>query len=162
MRKLELIEIERSDKTVHFSIGKQTHNGYSFSPNEHQNYFLASNGIHLCSKGGPFVNGNTLFVKGSEWEFDKTRLCAPIEQYQLFVDAVAEYNEKARGLYIKYTVTRNDGSPKHRDCEYFVLDLNHDEFAIAALKKYRKKCKDKYPALAADLKEKIKQYKALS
>jgi hypothetical protein len=60
-----------------------------------------------------------------------------------------------RGIYRKYTVTRTDGSSgpdgKHEHCNYFVLDLAHDKFALPALKAYRKACAKEFPALAQDL-----------
>jgi hypothetical protein len=62
------------------------------------------------------------------------------------------------GIYRKYQVSRTDGSSapggKHECCAYFVLDLEHDEFAIPALKAYAKACRKEYPALADDI-EKI-------
>jgi len=64
-------------------------------------------------------------------------------------------NDAERGLYKKYDVRRADGSSepggKHETCRYFVLDLVHDEFARPALEAYAKACREKYPALAADL-----------
>ena len=60
-----------------------------------------------------------------------------------------------RGLYAKFIVTRTDGTSaagaKHHGCEYFVLDLTHDEFAVKALRAYAKSCRRKFPLLAADL-----------
>ena len=60
-----------------------------------------------------------------------------------------------RGLYQKFKVTRTDGSHRpgrrHENCAYFVLDLNHDPFAIPALKAYAKACRKKFPALSADI-----------
>ncbi len=59
------------------------------------------------------------------------------------------------GIHSKYTVTRTDGSSasggKHERCTYFVLDLEHDEFAIPALKAYAKSCRKTHPDLADDL-----------
>lgn len=59
------------------------------------------------------------------------------------------------GLYRKFNVTRTDGSSapggKHEDCEYFVLDMTHDPFALPALTAYASACAVKYPPLAADL-----------
>jgi hypothetical protein len=59
------------------------------------------------------------------------------------------------GLHRKYQVTRTDGSSgeggKHEHCAYFVLDLEHDEFAIPALKAYAKACRKTHPELADDL-----------
>lgn len=63
--------------------------------------------------------------------------------------------DDTRGLYKKFVVTRTDGSSapgrKHDDCNYFVLDLDHDEFAMAALKTYANRCRRKHPNLACDL-----------
>lgn len=62
---------------------------------------------------------------------------------------------KNRGLYEKFTVTRNDGSSepggKHHGCEYFVLDLTHDKHAAAAALAYAHSCAAEYPLLASDL-----------
>lgn len=64
--------------------------------------------------------------------------------------------EAGKGLFTKYEVHRTDGSTneggKHHECEYFVLDMNHDRFAIAALKAYVEACEGDYPLLAKDLK----------
>jgi hypothetical protein len=59
--------------------------------------------------------------------------------------------DQAMGLYKKYEVTRHDPDGKHKDCFYFVLDMNHDIHAIPALKAYIESCRADYPALAADL-----------
>lgn len=63
--------------------------------------------------------------------------------------------DKSRGVYRKYKVTRTDGSSrkggKHENCAYYVLDLEHDEFALPALRAYAKACKKQFPALAKDL-----------
>jgi hypothetical protein len=59
------------------------------------------------------------------------------------------------GIYRKYNVTRTDGSSapggKHEHCGYFVLDLEHDEFAIPALLAYVKACRKTKPELANDI-----------
>lgn len=61
-------------------------------------------------------------------------------------------NDQERGLYRKFKVTRcNDPEGKHDECEYFVLDLQHDQFARAALRAYVDACQTEFPALAADL-----------
>lgn len=56
-----------------------------------------------------------------------------------------------RGLYNKFRVERRDGKAKHKDCTYFVLDLNHDPHAWPALDAYAEHCKEDRPELAADL-----------
>ena len=77
----------------------------------------------------------------------------------------AEMSDTSRGLYNKYRVERTDGSSgpngKHSACEYYVLDLTHDDFALPALIAYEMACREKYPALADDLALKIQQMKAL-
>lgn len=45
--------------------------------------------------------------------------------------------DQDRGIYKKYNVTRlDDAAAKHKDCNYFVLDLKHDKHAAAALYGY--------------------------
>jgi hypothetical protein len=64
-------------------------------------------------------------------------------------------NKHKAGLYRKFEVRRTDGSDgptgKHADCNYFVLDITHDPFAIPALKAYAAACRKEYPNLSADL-----------
>jgi hypothetical protein len=64
-------------------------------------------------------------------------------------------SDKTRGVYHKFNVTRTDGKSepgqKHDGCQNFVLDLDHDPHARAALAAYKKSCENEYPALAADI-----------
>ena len=64
-------------------------------------------------------------------------------------------DDRKLGLYNKFEVKRADGSSepggKHERCQYFVLDLNHDEFALQALAAYANACRIIYPRLAEDL-----------
>lgn len=63
---------------------------------------------------------------------------------------------KAHGVYRKYLVKRlKDREGKHRRCEFFVLDLDHDEFAGPALRAYATACAEKFPQLAADLEKRL-------
>ena len=54
-------------------------------------------------------------------------------------------SDEYRGLYQKYQVRRTDGSSepggKHEDCQYFVLDMDHDPHAVAALEAYMNSCR---------------------
>jgi hypothetical protein len=63
--------------------------------------------------------------------------------------------DPTRGLYSKFKIERTDGSSapggKHERCVYFVLDLEHDKHARAALKAYARSCAKEFPLLAADL-----------
>ena len=64
--------------------------------------------------------------------------------------------DKKKGLYQKYYVERkNDATGKHNQCFFFVLDLTHDAHAIPALIAYIESCKEDYPILAEDLREKL-------
>ena len=67
--------------------------------------------------------------------------------------------DKTRGLYRKYEVSRTDGSSgpgrKHHACDYFVIDLTHDQFARPAILAYADACEAEYPELAADLRDKV-------
>jgi hypothetical protein len=64
-------------------------------------------------------------------------------------------DKKTTGLYRKFDVRRTDGSDapggKHHQCAYFVLDLDHDPHAKAALAAYAKSCRSDFPVLADDL-----------
>ncbi len=68
-------------------------------------------------------------------------------------------SDKAQGLYNKFRVERTDGKSapgeRHDGCEYFVLDLTHDPYAIPAIEAYIDACAGEYPLLASDLFEKI-------
>ena len=59
------------------------------------------------------------------------------------------------GAYEKYKIVRTDGrdapGEKHHDCQYFVLDLTHDPYAIPALEAYAAACRDTHGFLAAHL-----------
>ena len=57
------------------------------------------------------------------------------------------------GLEARYRVEKiNDPTGKHAACRYFVLDLEHDPLAVAALARYAQCARaDGYRALADDL-----------
>lgn len=62
-----------------------------------------------------------------------------------------------QGLFRKFVVQRVDGSDapggKHHGCEYFVLDVDHDPHAKAALQAYAVACELSHPDLSNDLRE---------
>ena len=66
-------------------------------------------------------------------------------------------NNKCRGIYRKFVVSRTDGKSepgeKHYRCEYFVLDVDHDPHARPALLAYADSCQSKYPKLAEDVRQ---------
>lgn len=60
-----------------------------------------------------------------------------------------------KGIYRKFEVRRTDGSSepggKHEGCAYYVLDLEHDPFALPALEAYAAACEATLPDLARDI-----------
>ena len=70
-------------------------------------------------------------------------------------------NKKKMGLYAKFFVSRVDGrdapGDKHHGCDYFVLDITHDPYAIPALAAYARACRKDYPALSRALMSKAKR-----
>jgi hypothetical protein len=55
-------------------------------------------------------------------------------------------------FYVRRTV---DPTGKHDNCFYFVLDLDHDRYALAALAAYANAVEELYPELATDLRTEI-------
>lgn len=80
----------------------------------------------------------------------------------LVADALPERDTtktaEQQGLFRKFDVRRVDGSDqlggKHHGCRYYVLDVDHDPYAAAALGAYAEACKASHPELARDLREK--------
>lgn len=74
-------------------------------------------------------------------------------------ESPAEPEPDKRGLFNKFTVTRNDGTDKpggkHDGCDYFVLDLMHDMHAKAAILAYADACERDLPQLAKDLRDRM-------
>lgn len=70
------------------------------------------------------------------------------------------------GIYEKFTVKRTDGKDqwgeKHEHCQYFVLDVSHDPFALPALETYASACKEQYPMLAQDILAMITAHKLIA
>lgn len=61
-------------------------------------------------------------------------------------------------LYQKFNVFRTDGSSKHQDCHYFVLDWEHDPYTLCAMQAYANACQEQYPELAMDIQSLINYY----
>lgn len=72
--------------------------------------------------------------------------------------------DKIIGLYPKYSIHRVDGSDapgqRHADCFKFVLDLEHDPFALAAMTAYANACRYTYPQLAREILDKVAEKEA--
>lgn len=71
---------------------------------------------------------------------------------------------KTAGLYRKFEVKRTDGTSepggKHEHCRYFVLDLDHDPHAAAALDAYAWSCREDYPMLSSDLLDQVEEIRS--
>lgn len=72
-------------------------------------------------------------------------------------------DETHLGLHAKYRVERLDGrsapGEKHHGCYYFVLDVDHDPYAVPALQAYVDACGIDYPKLALDLLDLLDNYR---
>ncbi len=58
-----------------------------------------------------------------------------------------------KGIYGKYLIEKADGSPIAAAAEYFVLRLDTDPCARAAVLRYADECEGRNPILAAELRE---------
>jgi hypothetical protein len=78
---------------------------------------------------------------------------APVEP--VFPERDPSIPTEQQGLFRKFDVRRVDGSDrpggKHEGCRYYVLDLDHDQHAPAAMRTYAAECKSTHPQLAADI-----------
>lgn len=87
---------------------------------------------------------------------------APLEEDDPFENLQPKDETKPnteQGLYGKYFILRSDGTSepgmKHEDCQYFVLDLTHDIYALETLHYYSKACEKTHPELSRDLRRKV-------
>lgn len=82
---------------------------------------------------------------------EKPMTCVKFENFQPLPDL----DKTERGIYEKFNVSRTDGKSelgqKHHGCEYFVLDMTHDPFAIPAIQAYGRACYNEYPALGTEI-----------
>lgn len=70
-------------------------------------------------------------------------------------------DDRTLGLYKKFDVRhRADPTGKHARCEYFVLDMAHDKFAMPALDAYATACENEYPQLSRDLRAAVSSMSA--
>ncbi|GAB4059091.1 hypothetical protein [Uliginosibacterium sediminicola] len=64
-----------------------------------------------------------------------------------------------QGIFHKFIVRRADGSDapggKHCGCQYFVLDLDHDPHAVAAMRAYGTACSNTHPQLSREISERF-------
>ena len=76
-----------------------------------------------------------------------------------FPDRDLSKSAEEQGLFRKFEVRRTDGSSepggKHEHCRYFVIDMDHDQHAPAALLAYSTSCSKTHPLLAAELRDEM-------
>ncbi len=66
--------------------------------------------------------------------------------------------DQDRGLRLKWEVRRlEDPTGRHRACQTFVLDLQHDPYAVYAIEAYATACERLFPKLAAELREAVRK-----
>lgn len=65
---------------------------------------------------------------------------------------------KESGLFTKYVVSKANGEPVDPKADYFVLRLDTDESARSAARLYAEDIKDRLPALAEELIDKLDWY----
>jgi len=74
-------------------------------------------------------------------------------------------SDERRGIFRKFRVEREDGSSgpgkKHEHCEYFVLDWEHDPFAVPAARAYAESCEATRPELTRELRAKADLYESM-
>ena len=78
-------------------------------------------------------------------------------QASAFPERDTSKTAEQQGMFRKFDVRRVDGSDapggKHHGCRYFVLDLDHDVHAQAAMTAYGISCAETHPELSADILE---------
>jgi hypothetical protein len=111
--------------------------------------------IKACSRPAPVSQD----VDSSAFAADMCQFVAlhtPIFSQPAQPTGPATRPEKTKtGVFNKFNVSRVDGTDcdggKHESCSYFVLDIEHDKFAKAALRAYADACQPELPILAADM-----------
>lgn len=103
---------------------------------------------------GSELTGKIGFHKGFQAAMDNKR-----ESLQPVSSSLPERDPtkpaEQQGIFRKFDVRHTDGSSepggKHHGCEYFVLDVDHDRHAKAALNAYVLSCQISHPKLAKDM-----------
>ena len=104
-------------------------------------------------------------ITQAQWEgFQAGRAAAPVQAQEPehipvrpghFPQRDPSKPAEQQGVFKKFDVWRTDGSSapggKHRECRYFVLDVDHDALAKPALQAYAAACAATHPDLSADM-----------
>ncbi len=69
-------------------------------------------------------------------------------------------------IHEKFVVARTDGTHikggKHHECFYWVLDVDHDPYALPALEAYATACRATHPTLAGELRKLVRERKEVN
>lgn len=112
------------------------------------------------------VDGSIAAKVSKEGEFTKPLYAHPAAPDTVREPVATSFPERdttkpaeQQGVFRKFIVQRVDGSDqpggKHHGCEYFVLDMQHDPHAPAALRAYAQSCEQTHPQLSRDLLERF-------
>lgn len=134
-------EVRRDDRA--YAVGDVLHLR-EWSP-ERCDYTGADVMVRVTHKSAP-----------GEWGLPPDLCVLSIEPLTAPIPALAQEeamldDDAPRGLYEKFRVERADGSPRHRGCAYFVLDLTHDGAARMAATFYASAVERTKPVLSAAL-----------
>ncbi len=109
------------------------------------------------------MNGDLIECKACDGDGFQIEMCNCREADCPHEPFLGRVTDKRKGLYSRYWVRRLDGSSgegeKHEHCTYFVLDWQHDPFAIPAALAYADACESEYPELAKDLRRMAERYR---
>lgn len=110
------------------------------------------NSVHPCID---YLRDSLKDINAKLLERMQNNTPSPLTRPASFPERDTTKPAEQQGLFRKFVVNRVDGSDapggKHHGCEYFVLDLDHDKAAPAALVAYAEAVAETHPQLAADL-----------
>jgi len=106
---------------------------------------------NLCEKG--WSTSFELFQNA--YQLGQDAALASQAQQPAFPPRYLTKPAEQQGMFSKFHVERVDGSSakggKHHGCRYWVLDLDHDKHAPAAMRGYAEDCKETHPVLSAEI-----------
>lgn len=73
-----------------------------------------------------------------------------------------EHDSEPKGIYGKYEIRKTDGTETDPKAVYFVLRLDTDPWARAAIREYARACQGEQPELAVDIWKLLKELKEMN
>lgn len=115
----------------------------------------------VASFGPHLEGGDDQWLIAAKAAIADAELAAAVAEVEALFPASPTFPERAdgktaeQGIFRKFIVQRVDGSDhpggKHHGCRYFVLDLDHDQHAHAAMTAYGRACAETHPALSEEI-----------